>query len=243
MLVAALALVASGCGGGNEKTIKVSAASSLKRAFEAYAKHFDAAQASFGFAGSDELAAQIRQGVKPDVYAAANTKLPDDLYAQGLVEKPVEFAANRLVVAVPNGSTKVRSVDSLARPGLRIAAGAQTVPIGSYTRQVLARLGAAEARAIERNIRSNEPDVAGVVAKIAQGAVDAGFVYVTDVRAAGGRITGIELPDRLQPRIVYGAVVVRGAPHPPQAKQFVNGLRSGAGRRALTQAGFEPAPR
>ena len=37
------------------------------------------------FAGSDELAAQIRQGVKPDVYAAANTKLPDALHEKGLL--------------------------------------------------------------------------------------------------------------------------------------------------------------
>ena len=53
------------------------------------------------FAGSDELAAQIRQGVKPDVFASANTKLPDELFEEGLVEKPVVFAANELVLAVP----------------------------------------------------------------------------------------------------------------------------------------------
>ena len=242
-LLAAAALAVSGCGGGNGNTIKVSAAASLKSAFEVYAKNFDPAKASFSFAGSDELAAQIRQGVRPDVFAAANTKLPGELYAKGLVEKPVVFAGNRLVIAVPDGSRKVRSVDSLARPGLRIAAGAPSVPIGSYTRAVLARLVGAQASAIERNIRSNEPDVAGVVAKVAQGAVDAGFVYVTDVRAGGGRITGIELPDRLQPRVAYGAAVVRGAPHPPEARQFVNGLLTGAGRRALAAAGFEPPPR
>jgi molybdate transport system substrate-binding protein len=242
-LVAAV-LFAAGCGGGSDKTaIKVSAASSLKEAFEMYAKDFDPADVSYSFAGSDELAAQIRQGVKPDVYAAANTKLPNDLYAKGLVDRPVEFAGNRLVIAIPNGSTKVHSADDLARPGLRIAAGAPTVPIGSYTRDVLGRLGGTKSKAIERNIRSNEPDVAGVVAKVAQGAVDAGFVYVTDVRAAGGRITGIELPGRLQPRVVYGAAVVKGAPHPAQGKQFVNGLLTGAGRRALDAAGFEPPPR
>src|SRR5204863_8630776 len=195
-----------------------------KQAFENYGNAFDPAKTSFSFAGSDELAAQIRQGVKPDVYAAANTKLPDDLYAKGLVAKPVEFAANRLVITVPDGSTKVKSIDDLANPGLRIAAGAPTVPIGSYTREVLGRLDSRTANAIERNVRSNEPDVAGIVAKVAEGAVDAGFVYVTDVRAVGGRITGLELPNRLQPRVVYGAAVVTGAPHPPPAKQFVNGL-------------------
>jgi molybdate transport system substrate-binding protein len=238
--VATVALLAAGCGGGGngEPTIKVSAAASLKQPFQDYAKSFDAARVSFSFAGSDELAAQIRQGVKPDAYAAANTRLPADLYAKGLVDKPVEFASNRLVIAVPSGTSKVRSIGDLAKPGIRIAAGSATVPIGSYTRKVLAGLDAAKARGIVGNIRSNEPDVGGIVGKIAAGAVDAGFVYVTDVRAAGGRLAGIQLPDTLQPRVVYGAAVVKGAPHPAEARAFVEGLLAGKGRRALDDAGF-----
>jgi molybdate transport system substrate-binding protein len=235
--VVAVAVLAAGCGGG-EPTIKVSAASSLKKAFEAYSESFKGARVSYSFAGSDELAAQIRQGVKPDAYAAANTKLPLDLYAEGLVEKPVEFASNRLVIAVPSGTHKVVAIGDLARPGTRIAAGSATVPIGSYTRKVLGHLDPAEATAIERNIRSSEPDVAGIVGKVATGAVDAGFVYVTDVRAAKGRLTGIALPARLQPRVIYGAAAVRGAPHPAEARRFVSGLLSGNGRRALDGAGF-----
>ena len=43
-------------------------------------------------------------------------------------------------------------------------------------------------------MRSNEPDVAGVVGKVAQGAVDAGFVYVTDVEATEGKLKAIDLP-------------------------------------------------
>ena len=92
----------------------MSAAASLKGAFEDYGKSFDAATARFSFAGSDELAAQIRQGVKPDVYAAANTKLPDQLFEDGLVEKPTIFAGNRLVIAVPADSD-IDSIDDLGR--------------------------------------------------------------------------------------------------------------------------------
>ena len=97
-LLAILVLALAGCG-DDEETAKprltVSAAASLKGAFEEYAKSFDAAGVRYSFAGSDELAAQIRQGVKPDVYAAANTKLPDRLYEDGLVEKPTVFAGER----------------------------------------------------------------------------------------------------------------------------------------------------
>jgi molybdate transport system substrate-binding protein len=240
-------LVLAGCGGGggsssDKPTLTVSAATSLKSAFTAYGSEFGHATVRASFAGSDELAAQIRQGVRPDVFASANTKLPDALYKAGLVQKPTVFAANRLVLAVPASNAKVHSLHDLARPGVKIAMGSASVPIGSYTRTVLANLPAAQAKAILANVRSNEPDVGGVVGKVSQGAVDAGFVYVTDVKAADGKLKAIALPDALQPQVAYGVAVVKGARHPAQAKAFIAGLLDGAGQRQLKAAGFAPPP-
>ena len=236
-LLIALAAVA-GCGGGDDGgKLNVSAASSLKQALPDYRS-----DASYSFAGSDELAAQIRAGARPDVFAAANTKLPDALFAAGLVEKPVVFAGNRLVLAVPEGATKVKSIADLERPGVTIAAGAPSVPVGSYTRDVLSRLPPAQAKKILANVKSNEPDVAGVVGKLTQGAVDAGFVYVTDVRATDGMLRAIELPASLQPQVAYAAAVVTGTKHQDEAAKFVSGLLTGDGRAALAKAGFEPPP-
>jgi molybdate transport system substrate-binding protein len=236
-----LALLA-GCGQSEEKPqLIVSAAASLKNAVADYGRGFEAATVRASFAGSDDLAAQIRQGVKPDVFASANTKLPDELYSEGLVEKPVVFAANELVLAV-RADSSVRGLADLAKPGTTIAMGSESVPVGSYTRKVLHGLPAAEEQAILANVRSNEPDVAGVVGKVAQGAVDAGFVYVTDVEAAEGRLKAIDLPADLNPQVAYGVAVVKGAKHREQARRFVDGLRSGAGRAALDRAGFLPPP-
>jgi molybdate transport system substrate-binding protein len=235
LLLASLA----GCGGeDNQPTLRVSAAASLKHAFEAYGGSFEEANTSFSFAGSDELAAQIRKGARPDVFAAANTKLPDQLYEEGLVRRPVDFAANRLVIAVPAGSDKVKSIDDLDDPGVKIAAGAPGVPVGSYTRDVLAQLGKEQGPAIEEHIRSNEPDVSGVVGKVSQGAVDAGFVYLTDAQASDGRLEAIDLP--VEPIVVYGVAVVKGTAHPREAQSFVDGLLGGDGAQALADAGFEP---
>ena len=245
--LAALAclLALAGCGGdggGSEPRLTVSAAASLKAAMTHYGAGFEDATVRFSFAGSDELAAQIRQGAAPDVFASANTKLPEALYAEGKVEKPQVFAGNRLVLAVPAGSSKVTSLDDLAMPGVRIAAGAEAVPVGAYTREVLARLPAPRRRAIEANIRSNEPDVGGVVGKLTQGAVDAGFVYATDVVAAGDELEPIDLPASLRPTVAYGVAVVEGAREPEAARAFVQGLLDGAGADALREAGFEPPP-
>jgi molybdate transport system substrate-binding protein len=236
MSVAVLAAAVAGCGssgssssaGGGKPQLVVSAAASLKAAFTNYAMQFSAATARFSFAGSDVLAAQIEQGLKPDVFASANTKLPDMLYTKGMVEKPVVFAANKLA--------------DVEKPGVAVAIGSSTVPIGTYTRTVLARLGPALSAKIMANVRTEEPDVSGIVGKLTQGAVDAGFTYITDVKATDGKLQAIALPAGLQPVVAYGVAVVKGARHPAQAQQFITGLLSGHGRSDLLQAGFLPPP-
>src|SRR5437763_6200684 len=238
-----LMLALGGCGGSStgatgsatsnasKPSLTVSAAASLKAAFTAYGQQFPQANVRYSFAGCDVRAAQIEQGLKPDVFASANTKLPDLLYAKGLVSKPVTFAANRLVIAVPANSTKVKSISDLEKPGVTIAVGSASVPIGSYTRKVLAKLGPATSAKILANVRSEESDVSGIVGKLTQGAVDAGFTYVTDVKATDGVLRAIPLPASLQPLVAYGIAVVKGASHPAQARAFIAGLLSGAGRR------------
>ena len=246
----ATALLAGACGdsgddggtGAARPTLTVSAAASLKAAFTAYGKEFRDAKARFSFAGSDELAAQIRQGVKPDVFAAANTKLPDQLRREGLVSEPTTFAGNRLVLAVPAGGSGVRSLQDAGNDGVTVAVGSESVPIGSYTRAVLGRLRATQRKAILANVRTEEPDVGGIVGKLTQGAVDAGFVYVSDVRATDGELEAIELPDDVQPSVAYAVAVVEDADNPDQAQAFIDGLLSGAGQQALEAAGFEPPP-
>lgn len=243
-----LSLVLAACGnddapaGSGVPEIRVSAATSLTTALTAYGEATDIARARFSFAGSDQLAGQIRSGVRPDLFAAANAKLPQALFTEGLVERPVAFARNRLVLAVPRTDARVASLADLAGDGIRLAVGARDVPVGVYTRTVLGRLPAAQERAILGNVRSEEPDVGGVVGKIAAGAVDAGFVYVTDVRAAGDRLRAIALPPGLQPDVVYEAAVVVGAPQAAAARRFLDGLLRGPGAQALRRAGFLPPP-
>jgi molybdate transport system substrate-binding protein len=242
VVLAACALALAGCGGGDD-TLTVSAAASLKKALTQYGGQFEDAKARFSFAGSDELAAQIRKGAKPDVFASANTKLPDELYKEGLVEKPVTFAGNRLVLAVPASSDAgIASLRDLEKAGTKLAIGSESVPVGSYTRTVLGKLPESESSAILKNVRTEEPDVAGIVGKLTQGAVDAGFVYISDVRATGGKLKAIELPESLQPTVAYGAAAVKGAKNRDAAKTFVDGLLDGDGKRALDDAGFEPPP-
>jgi molybdate transport system substrate-binding protein len=250
LVLAGAALALAGCGDdGDQATageadkprLVVSAAASMTEALEACGPEFADATVSLQFAGSDELAAQIRQGVEPDVYAAANTTLPEELHEEGLLSRPVEFATNELVLAVP-GDSEISSIDDLTGEDVKIAVGAGEVPIGSYTRATLARLPAGQEQAILDNVRSNEPDVKGIVGKLAQGAADAGFVYLSDVNSTGGELEAIELPAELRPTVTYGAGVVDGAEQPERAQRFVLGLVEGPCADALEEAGFGPAP-
>jgi molybdate transport system substrate-binding protein len=248
-LAAAVALALPACGGDGDSTaagerprLVVSAASSMSEALSDCSRDYPNATVRLSFAGSDELAAQIRQGVKPDIYAAANTKLPVELNEEGLLETPVEFATNELVLAVEQNSD-IDSLDDL-REDVKLAIGSESVPIGSYTRETLAKLPDEKEQAILANVRSNEPDVRGIVGKLVQGAADAGFVYVTDVNAVpGGELIDVELPESLQPTVTYGAGVVDEAKEPELARAFIDGLREGACADALADAGFGPPPR
>ena len=134
-LVLAVALLAVGCGddepaADERPRLIVSAAASLTDPLTACSREFEGADVRLSFGGSDELAAQIRQGVRPDVFAAANTRLPEELASEGLLETPVEFATNELVMALPADERAIERVEDLAAPGVRLVIGAETVPVG-----------------------------------------------------------------------------------------------------------------
>lgn len=255
LLLVTLSLTLVACGGEEEGSdgsgaesppseetgeVIVSAAASLTTAFETYAERTPA-QERLSFAGSDALAGQIRQGATPDVYAAANTELPQALFEEGEVQEPTVFVTNTLVIAVPMDS-EITSIEDLTESGVDLVVGTEDVPFGSYTRTVLDRLPDGEREAILANVRSEEPDVNSAVGKLTQGAGDASFTYSSDVAAASDRLRAIELPEELQPDVAYGIAVVEGAQNPEGAQAFIDGLVSGEGAQVLQEAGFRPPP-
>jgi molybdate transport system substrate-binding protein len=237
--IAALTALAAGCGGEEDDAeLVVAAASSLTEAFDAYDPDF-AGDARYSFAGSDELAAQIRSGAPVDVFASANESLPDELHADGLVDDPVQFARNELVLATRPDSG-IDALGDVAGPGIDLVIGAEGVPVGDYTRAVLARLGGSLRRAIYDAVRSEEPEVKGIVGKLVAGAADAGFVYATDVRAAGDELRAVALPPVLEPGVAYGIAVVSDSDNFELADEFISGLLEGPGAEDLADAGFLP---
>jgi len=233
----AVALLAASCGGGNDDEgaqesggeLTVFAAASLTEVFQELAP-----DVTFNFAGSDELATQIREGAPADVYAAAGPRYPNELAAEGFLDATRVFATNRLVLVVPaDNPAGIESVDDLRSEGVKLVIGAEGVPVGDYTRSVLETMGEED---VLENVVSNEEDVKGVLWKVASGDADAGFVYVTDAQAAGDDVTAIELP--AQPLIEYPMGIVTDSENRAAADAFIELVLGEQGRRALEDAGF-----
>jgi molybdate transport system substrate-binding protein len=235
LLALVLAVVVSPtlAGAAPTATIKVLAAASLTDVFP----KIDSKQ-QYSFAGSDSLAAQIRLGAPVDVFASANMTLPTALYNQGLVEKPVVFTTNKLVLIVPRSNPAgIKTVFDLRRPGIKLVIGTATVPIGSYTRTILRNLALSDALS---NVVSQETDVRSILSKVALGEADAGFVYTTDARTAAAQLTVIRIPAWAQPPVRYGIAVVKSTKDRADAVAFVNRVLSKSGQAKLRAAGFGP---
>ena len=194
--------------------------------------------ATYSFAGSNTLAAQIQLGAPADVFASANTQLPQQLYSKGLCTQPVVFTRNTLVLIVPKSNpAAIRSVYDLQKPGVKLDVAAPAVPVGSYTRQILKNMALTS---VLNNVVSNETDVREVLAKVSLGEADAGFVYSTDARTVPGQVTVLKMPAWAQPKVQYGMCVVKSSANAAEARAFIKTVLSKAGQAKLLAAGFLP---
>jgi molybdate transport system substrate-binding protein len=186
----------------------------------------------YSFGSSNALAEQIRRGAPFEVYLSATPLYTRALRDEGLVRKPVAFATNSLVLIVPRSNpARIKTVADLARrKKLRLVVAGPRVPIGLYTREVLKRLGLLK---VLKKTVSREPDVKGVVGKVALGQADAGFVYRTDVNPVASRVRAIRIPARAQPTVTYELAIATRPQDVEAAQDFVIAVLGPEGRREL----------
>jgi molybdate transport system substrate-binding protein len=238
----------------NAAELTVFAAASLRGALQeaarVYAAEVPGATLTISTDSSAALAAQIAHGAPADVFLSADTANPQRLVDAGLAAgAPVPFASNRLAVIVPRGNPgRVATPADLARPGLKIIAAGDEVPITAYARRVVARLAAEPGYAVgfeaeyEANVVSKEDNARAIVAKIELGEGDAGIVYATDAAAASS-VEVIEIPAEADVRATYAGVVIAGTRHPEAARAFLGWLGGPSGQAILAGFGFLPAGR
>jgi molybdate transport system substrate-binding protein len=229
-----VALGAGAASGRMQAGVTVYAAASLTDVFPAIDKGN-----TYSFAGSNALATQITNGAPADVFASANTTLPAQLFANGVVEKPVVFTRNTLVIVVPKANPAgVKSIYDLSKSGTKIVVANSAVPVGAYTLQVLDQMGLRAS--ISANFVSQETDVRTVLSKVQLGQADAGFVYATDARTLAGDVTAVKVPAWAQPKIAYSMAVVSRSQNKAAAQAFINQVLSKSGQATMLKYGFLP---
>ena len=219
-------------------TLNVFAAASLTDAFKAtgaaFTRNHPDAKVTFNFAGTPTLLTQIQQGASADVFASADQANMQKAVDAGVTTgNPTAFAHNRLeIVVAAHNPKRIAGLPDLARSDVLYITEAATVPAGKYAAQALATAG------VKANPRSFETDVKSVVTKVQLGEADAGIVYVTDVKSAGPRVAGVEIPEALNVVATYPVAVVRGAQNGNGADAFITFLLSREGQALLQGFGF-----
>lgn len=220
-------------------TVTVFAASSLTGTFNQLGKDFEAANpgvtVKFNYGGSDTLAASIVSGAPADIFAAASTTTMGTVTKAGdATGTPTVFVKNQLEIAVPPGNPKgINTLADLTKPGIKVALCATTVPCGS------AAVKAEAAGNIKITPVTLETDVKSALTKVELGEVDAALVYQTDVKAAGGKVQGVDFAEAAKAINTYPIVVLKDAPNATAAQAFEAFVLSAHGHDVLSAAGFQ----
>jgi molybdate transport system substrate-binding protein len=254
LAIAALGAVAvAGCGssGGSSSssssssgsssstgTITVLAAASLTGSFTQLGKQFETAHkgdtVKFSFGPSSGLATEITSGAPADVFASAAPANMQQVVSAGDASNPQNFAKNKAEVAVPpNNPGKVKSVNDLAKKSVKVALCQPQVPCGVVASEVFKNLG------IKVKPVTQQPDVKSVLTQVETGNVDAGMVYVTDVKVAGSKVKGVTIPASDNATTEYPIATISSSKHKSIAQAFVSYVLSPAGQQVLAAAGFE----
>lgn len=241
MAVAAVVAVAgAGCGSLHDSTtsITVFASSSLIKSFTDVGKRFKSANpgtsVEFIFASSSDLAGQLVDGASADVFAPAD--LPDmaTVARAGLVATgPVNFASNKLTIAVASGNPKkITSFADLNRPGLRVAVCA---PPGNCSGD-LARIE--DKAGIQLHGAAEDATTRDVLRNVVTGQADAGVIYTTDAVSAGDNVSVVNFPEAAYAAATYSIALLKDSEEAGLASAFIDLVTGDSGREILREAGF-----
>ena len=238
LVVAALVAALVACGDDDDDvssdgggSITVLAAASMTDALTEVGDAFDGGEVTFSFGGSSALVAQVAAGADADVLVTADQSNMDEV--EGVEEETV-IARNRLAIVVESGNPLgIAGLDDLERDDVVLVMCAPEVPCGRFGALALEKAGvAAEPASLEENVK-------GVVSKVTLGEADAGIVYVTDVLAAGGDATGVDIDIADDPELeaAYPMAVLPDG-DADLARSFVDFVAGDEGQAILREHGF-----
>jgi molybdate transport system substrate-binding protein len=216
--------------------ITVFAAASLKESFTQIGKLFEqnnpGTSVTFVFGPSSGLATQLVQGADADVFASASPATMKTVTDAGLSEAPQPFATNTMAIATPKGSSSVSSLAGLAAPGIKVAVCQAQVPCGVSAQKLF------EKNSLSVTPVTEEVDVKAVLTKVELGEVDAGVVYLTDVKTAGDKVRPVLIAPDHNVTTTYPIAVLKASRNQATAAAFEQLVITLPGQQVLRAAGF-----
>lgn len=217
---------------------------------EGFAKMYPGHTVVFNLDGTQALKTQVQNGAYADVFISASNSYTNELKKGGYFDDSTvkTLTTNYVIVILPaNNPANIQSLADLAKPGIKIARAAKTVPIGTATDAALVNLakstyGSDWNSSIYTNTVTYETSEPGVATKVALGEVDAGFVYEsTAIAAKTGTYTSITIPKADNYLQTYTIGVLKGSTGKGAATDFENFMMSDAGQQILKDYGFRSA--
>lgn len=221
--------------------LNVSAATTLKSAFEELAPAFEEANGVtlvYNFGASGVLQKQIEGGAAAEVFVSASPAQVDTLTAGGFVsaEDTSTFISNRLVIAVPRGNpAAIAGPDDLTKAD-RVAIGnPETAPAGTKAKEWMTSRGVWAG--IEPKCVFGE-NAAQVTDYVARGEVDAAVMFASEATGREDVEVVYAVPASETTPIKYVAAPLRDSAHFDAAVAFVEFLTTPEAQKVLIANGF-----
>lgn len=220
-------------------SLSVFAASSLQKSFTTLAQRFEqehpGTHVTLSFAASDELASEIVNGAAADVFASASPKTMATVTSAHDATGGEVFATNRLEVATPpDNPAAVRSLHDLVHPDVKVGICEPEVPCGEAATGLFAK------NHLRITPATYGQNVKAVLTLVELGEIDAGLVYVTDVKAAGAAVHGVEIPPDKNETSTYPISTITSSTNVRTARAFEALVLSPTGQQVLHRDGFGP---
>lgn len=238
------------CTIGHAAELIVFAAASLTESLSELGREYMAAHPDaeilFNFDSSGTLKTQIQEGAECDIFLSAGQAQMNALEEQDMLLAGTRFdiLENKIALAVPEGNpariyTYEDMISGLKNGSILMAMGGAEVPVGEYTRKILAHFGLTEEELSAAGSVTYGSNVKEVTTQIAEALVDCGVIYQTDAFSAGLAVADTAA-EEMCGRVVYPAAVMKTSANPGAARDFLNYLTGAAGDGVFAAAGFTP---
>ena len=226
-----------------QKIITVAAAASLKNCLDdelipIFEEKYKDIKIQTTYDSSGKLQSQIEAGAEVNVFISAAIKQMNSLNEAGLIleDSISELLENKIVLIVPKDSDKeINTFEEIAKAEKIALGDPESVPAGQYAKEAFENLNMWDEVSKKVSLGTN---VTEVLTWVSEGSADAGVVYSTDAVSNDKVEVIAEAPKDSVSKVIYPIGIVKDRKKDPQAKLFVEFLKSGEAMKIFESYGF-----